>query len=337
MEETESSSHQVDTSNMHEFYQRYPSEYHWTKYHPLEQVLGHLSKPIQTRRQLDTNPEMCMFTLIVSTTELKNIKEAMNDIGLKWLWKNKKDKENNFIHNKARLVSKGYRQEEGIDFKEPFAPVARLEAIRIFIAYDAHKSFTIYHMDIKMAFLNGPLKEEVYVSQPDGLVDPDYPEEVYRLKKALYGLKQALRAWYGELSKLLVHQSPRDIFINQSKYALEILKKHGTNKYDSIGTPMATSPKLDADLNGCLDTCKSTSGGIHFLRDKLVSWSSKKQDCTAMSTAKAEYVSLSASCAQLADMFTKAISKERFKYLVGRHGMKCLTPEELEVPANESA
>ncbi|GJS65484.1 retrovirus-related pol polyprotein from transposon TNT 1-94 [Tanacetum coccineum] len=105
--------------------------------------------------------------------------------------KNKKDEDQTVIRNKARLVVKGYAQEEGIDFEESFAPVARLEAVRIFVAYVAHKSFPIYQMDVKTAFLNGPLKEEVYVAQPDGFVDPDHPKKVYRLRKALYGLKQA--------------------------------------------------------------------------------------------------------------------------------------------------
>ncbi|GJR04801.1 retrovirus-related pol polyprotein from transposon TNT 1-94 [Tanacetum coccineum] len=95
-------------------------------------------------------------------------------------------------------------QEEGIDFEESFAPVARFEAVRIFIAYAAHKSFPIYQMDVKMAVLNGSLKEEVYVAQPDGFVDPDHPENVYRLRKALHGLKQAPKAWYDELLNFLM-------------------------------------------------------------------------------------------------------------------------------------
>ncbi|GJT72101.1 retrovirus-related pol polyprotein from transposon TNT 1-94 [Tanacetum coccineum] len=418
-------------------------------------VRGDPSKPVQTRRQLVTDPEMCMFALTVSTAEPKNIKEAMADsawieamqeelhqfdrlqfwelvdkpfgknvIKLKWLWKNKKDEDQT--------------------------------AVRIFVAYAAHKSFPIYQMDVKTTFLNGPLKEEVYVAQPYGFVDPGHPEKVYHLRKALYGLKQAPRAWYNELSKFLIskgftkgiidptlfkikygqdillvqiyvddiifgstnpkfskrfeklmhsrfemslmgemkfflglqiHQSPRGIFINQAKYTLEILKKHGMEKGQSIGTPMATKPKLDADLSGepvdqtdyrskigslmyltssrpdivqavcycaryqarptekhlkevkrifrylrgtinmglwypkgsgfeltafsdadhagCVDTRKSTSGGIQFLGDKLVSWMSKKQDCTAMSSAEAEYVALSASCAQVMWMRTQ--------------------------------
>ncbi|GKC21233.1 retrovirus-related pol polyprotein from transposon TNT 1-94, partial [Tanacetum coccineum] len=101
-------------------------------------------------------------------------------------------------------MSKGYAQEEGINFEESFAPVARLEAVRIFVAYAVHKSFPIYQMDVKAAFLSGPLKEEVYVAQPDGFVDPDHPEKVCLLRKALYGLKQAPRAWYDELSNFLI-------------------------------------------------------------------------------------------------------------------------------------
>ncbi|GJY26754.1 retrovirus-related pol polyprotein from transposon TNT 1-94 [Tanacetum coccineum] len=110
------------------------------------------------------------------------------------LWKNKKDEDNTVICNKARLVAKGYAQEKGIDFEESFAPVARLEAVQIFVAYTTHKSIPIYQMDVKTAFLNGPLKEEVYVAQRDGFVDPDHPEKVYHVRKALYGLKQAPRA-----------------------------------------------------------------------------------------------------------------------------------------------
>nr|GEU46692.1 Gag-Pol polyprotein [Tanacetum cinerariifolium] len=160
-------------------------------------------------------------------------------IKLKWLWKNKKDEDQTVIYNKARLVAKGYAQEE------------------------AHKSFPIYQMDVKTAFLNGPLKEEVYVAKPNGFVDPDHPEKVYRLMKALYGLKQAPRAWYDELSNFLT--------------------SNGFTK--------------DADHAGCIDSRKSTSGGIQFLGDKLVSWMSKKQNCTTMSSAEAKYMTLSASYA----------------------------------------
>ncbi|GJR20175.1 retrovirus-related pol polyprotein from transposon TNT 1-94 [Tanacetum coccineum] len=159
------------------FNQPQDSEYRWTKDHPLTQVRGNPSKPVQTK-----------------TTTCNRIPEMWNSVDkpfgknvikLKWLWKNKKDEDQTVIRNKARLVAKGYAQEEGIDFEESFAPVARLEAVRIFVAYVAHKSFPIYQMDVKTAFLNGPLKEEVYVAQPDGFIDPDHPDKVYRLRKAL--------------------------------------------------------------------------------------------------------------------------------------------------------
>ncbi|GKB30021.1 retrovirus-related pol polyprotein from transposon TNT 1-94, partial [Tanacetum coccineum] len=150
---------------------------------------------------------------------------------------NKKDEDQTVIHNKARLVAKGYAQEEGIDFEESFDPVARLEAVWIFVTYVAHKSFLIYQMDVKTAFLNGPLKEVVYVAQPDGFVDHDHPE-------------------------------------NQDS-----------------GFKLAAFS--DADHAGCIDTRKSTSRGIQFLGGKLVSWMSKKQDCTAMSSTEAEYMALS--------------------------------------------
>nr|GEX64511.1 hypothetical protein [Tanacetum cinerariifolium] len=202
------------------------------------------SRPVQTRRQLTTDPEICMYALTVSTTEPKNIKEAMaNSAWIKAMQEElhqferlQKDEDQTVIRNKARLVAKGYAQEE------------------------AHKSFPIYQMDMKTAFLNGPLKEKVYVAQPDGFVDPDHPENVYRLRKALYGLKQAPKVWYDKLSKFLTskgftkglqfHQSPSGIFINQAKYTLEILHKHDMDKGQSIGITMATKPKLDAELSG---------------------------------------------------------------------------------------
>nr|GEV67450.1 retrovirus-related Pol polyprotein from transposon TNT 1-94 [Tanacetum cinerariifolium] len=125
-------------------------------------------------------------------------------IALKWIYKVKLDEYGNVLKNEARLVAKGYSQEEGIDFEESFTLVARLEAIRIFIANAASKNMAFYQMDVKTAFLNGELKEEVYVSQPKGFVDPDHPHHVYRLKKALYSLKQAPRVWYDTLSKFLL-------------------------------------------------------------------------------------------------------------------------------------
>ncbi|GJY72861.1 retrovirus-related pol polyprotein from transposon TNT 1-94 [Tanacetum coccineum] len=194
----ESSSRNIDNTDVHSF-QPQSHDYRWTRDHPLEQVRGNPTMPVQTRRQLATDPEMCMFALTVSIVEPKNIKEAMADSA--WI-EAMQDELHQFDRLKVwELVEKPFGQddykanEEGVDFEESFAPVARLEAVRIFVAYAAHKSFPIYQMDVKTAFLNGPLKEEVYVAQPEGFVDPDHPEKVYLLRKALYGLKQAPRAW----------------------------------------------------------------------------------------------------------------------------------------------
>ncbi|GJU93539.1 retrovirus-related pol polyprotein from transposon TNT 1-94 [Tanacetum coccineum] len=225
---------------------------------------------------------MCMFALAVSTAKLTNIKETMADHT--WI-KTMQEELHQFDRLKARLVAKGYPQEKGIDFKESFAPVARLKAVWIFVAYAAHKSFPIYHMDVKTTFLNDPLKEEVYVAHPDGFVNPDHLEKVYRIRKALYGLKQAPRAW------TLNSPIPMRYLYQLGQY----LKDSG----------FELTAFLDVDHAGCLDTCKSTSGGIQFLGKKLVSWMLKKHDCTAMSTAEAEYVALSASCAQVMWMRTQ--------------------------------
>nr|GEX30985.1 Gag-Pol polyprotein [Tanacetum cinerariifolium] len=234
--------------------------------------------------------------------------------------------ENTIIRNKSRLVAKGYAQKEGVDFEESFAPVARLEAVRLFIAYAAHKSFTIYQMDIKTVFLYSPLNEEVYVNQPDGFVDPYHPNKVYRLKKALYELKQAPRAC--KIGALMYLTASRPDIMHATcyyaRYHAQPTKKHLTavkqifrylkdTIHMGLWYPKVTSFEIIAfsysDHAGCLDSCKSTSGGIKFLGgDKLVSWSSKKQDCTSMSFAEAEYVSLSACCAQVLWMRTQLIN-----------------------------
>nr|GFB46966.1 Gag-Pol polyprotein [Tanacetum cinerariifolium] len=207
-------------------------------------------------------------------------------------------------------------------------PVARLEAVRLFIAYAAHKSFTVYQMDIKTEFLYGPLREEVYVNQLDGFVDPYHPDKVYRLKKELYGLKQALKVCVG--TPMATKHLDADLSgtpVDQTKYqsmvgALMYLTKsrpdivHATCYYTRYQAK-PTEKHLTA-VKRIFGTLKIPftwdSGG-----DKLVSWSSKKQDCTSMSSAEADLI------------------EERFKYLVKRLCMRCLTPEELEVLANESA
>nr|GEW62833.1 copia protein [Tanacetum cinerariifolium] len=259
-------------------------------------------------------------------------------------------------------------------------------------------------MDVKTAFLNGNLREKVYVSQPDGFVDPDNPNHVYKLKKSLYGLKEAPCA---------------GVFINQSKYALESLKKYGFESCDPVDTPMVEKSKLDedkegkavdpshyrdADHAGCQDTRRSTSGSLQFLGDRLISWSSKSQKSAAISSMKSKYIALSGCCAQilwmrsqltdyglgfnkipmyydnksdiavcynnvqhsrskhidiryhfikehvenglielyfvnteyqLADLFTKALGRERIKFLINKLGMRSFTPETLKQLTDE--
>nr|GEV44031.1 hypothetical protein [Tanacetum cinerariifolium] len=516
-ERGETSSRHVDSLNMHTFYQHHPSEHRWTKDHSLEQVIGNPSQSVRTRRHLESDGEMCMFALTMKVWELVDRPLCKNVINIKWLRKNKRDEENTIIRNKSHFVARGYAQKEGVDFEESFSPVAWLEVVRLFITYAAHKSFTIYQMDVKTAFLYDHLKEEVYVNQLDGFVNPYHPDKVYRLKKALYGLKQAPRAWYDELSNFLIykgfskgsidptlfitkhrgdillvqiyvddiifcftnlnlskrfeklmhskfemsmmgelkfflgiqiHQSSRGIFINQAKYAQEILIKHGMTSCDSVGTPMATK-HLDTDLTGTpIEQMKyhSMVGALMYLTasrpdimhatcycaryqvkptEKHLTavkrifrylkntihmglWYSKDNGFELIAfqiwitrvvliLARAHSVVLSACCTQvlwmrtqltnygfhfdqipmycdskaaiaiscnpdvkyhfikekvekgivelffvgteyqLADLFTKALPIERFKYLVRRLGMRCLTLDELEVLANEPA
>ncbi|GKD21211.1 retrovirus-related pol polyprotein from transposon TNT 1-94 [Tanacetum coccineum] len=202
------------------------------------------------------------------------------------------------------MVARGYRQEEEINFEESFAPVARLDAIRIFLAYAAHMNMIVYQMDVKTTFLNGILREEVYVSQPDGLVDQDNPNHVYKLKNALYGLKQAPRT------------CPRGIFINQSKYALESLKKYRMESCDpAVDTPMVEKSKLDEDTQG------KAVDPTHYSGMTLIMWVAKILDevhlevcnywekgllaghqmkkSVAISSTEAEYIALSSCCAQV--------------------------------------
>nr|GEV50025.1 hypothetical protein [Tanacetum cinerariifolium] len=159
----------VDPSNMHTFYQSYPHDYQWTKDHPLEQVIREPSRLVLTRNQLKTDGDMCIYSLTVSIIELKSVKKALTNPA--WIESMQEelhqfirldhDEENTVIRNMTRLVVRGYRQEEGIDFEESFALVARMKAIKIFLAYTAHKGFIVYQMDVKTAFLHSSLKEDV--------------------------------------------------------------------------------------------------------------------------------------------------------------------------------
>nr|GEX98903.1 hypothetical protein [Tanacetum cinerariifolium] len=196
-----SSQQNVDPSTMHTFYQPYPHEFQWTKDHPLEQ---HVKEAMIDPAWINSMQEELLQFKRLDVWVLVPAPDKISPLTLKWLFKNKHDEEQTIIRNKSHLVMRGYRQEEGIDFKESFTLVARMEAIRIFLAYAAHKSFTVFQMDMKTAFLHGSLKEDVYVCQPEGFIDADHPSHVYKLKKALYGLKQAPRAWYDELSKFIL-------------------------------------------------------------------------------------------------------------------------------------
>ncbi|GJX12945.1 retrovirus-related pol polyprotein from transposon TNT 1-94 [Tanacetum coccineum] len=398
-----------------------------------------------TRQRLHTDSEVCMYALTVNNIKPKNIKEAMIDhswiesmqdelnqferlqvwelvprpegknvIALKWLWKNKCDVENIVVWNKIRLVAKGYKHEEGIDFEESFAIVARLEAVRMFIAYAAHKNITIFQMDVKTAFLNGPLKEEVDKHGLDECVSMSTPMVTERLDVDLQGTPTYQTTYCHMIGGLmyLTASHPGITFATfvcaryQARPTVKHLKevkrifRYLRQSYN-IGlwylkdSGFELIAYLDANQAGCKDDCKSTSGGLQLLGGKLVSWSSKKQDCTAMSNAEAEYVSLSACCTQviwmrtqlldygykynripmycnsksaiaiscnpvqhsktkhidiwyhfikehvekgtveiyfvgteyqLVDLFTKALLKERFEYLVYRIGMRCMTP-----------
>nr|GEX25419.1 hypothetical protein [Tanacetum cinerariifolium] len=311
-------------------------------------------------------------------------------ITLKWIYKVKLDELGGILKNKARLVARGYRQEERIDFEESFAPVARLEAIRIFLAFAACMNMIVYQMDVKTTFLNGILREEVYVSQPDGFVDQDNLNHVCKLKKALYGLKQAPRVWYNLLSKfllsqefsngtidpilfirrqgkdiLLISQSPRGIFLNQSKYALESLKNYGMESSDPVDTPMVEKSKLDEDPQGKAVDPTHYRGMV----DTLMYLTASRPDLTFAVCMCARAIALCCNNVQhsrskhidikfhfikeqvengvvelyfinteyqLANIFTKALCKERIEFLINKLGMRSFTPETLQLLADEA-
>ena len=234
-ENTENSDSATDESNINQPDKR-PS-IRIQKMHPKELIIGDPNRGVTTRsREIEIVSNSCF----VSKIEPKNVKEALTDefwinamqeeleqfkrnevwelvprpegtnvIGTKWIFKNKTNEEGVITRNKARLVAQGYTQIEGVDFDETFAPVARLESIRLLLGVACILKFKLYQMDVKSAFLNGYLNEEAYVEQPKGFVDPTHPDHVYRLKKALYGLKQAPRAWYERLTEFLTQQGYR--------------------------------------------------------------------------------------------------------------------------------
>nr|GEZ17023.1 hypothetical protein [Tanacetum cinerariifolium] len=316
------SSQYVDPSNMHTFYQPYLHEFQWTKDHPLKQVIGEPSRPVLTRNQLRSDGDMCMYALTVSTMEPKNVQEAMTypawiesmqeeilqfkrldvwvlvhaldnitPLNLKWLFKNKHDKENKVIRNKTRLVVRGYNQEEGIDFEESFAPVARMKAIRIFLPYDVHKPFTVFQMDIKTAwrFDDDILMVQVYVD--DIIFGSTHPRPDIVHTTCLCARYQAKPT----------EKHPKEV----KRIFCYLWGTVNTSLWYTKDSGFELTRFSDANYARCKDTFKSPFGGAQFLGEKLVSWSSKKQNCTTLSTAEAEYASLSAYCAQVLWMRTQ--------------------------------
>lgn len=457
--------------------QQLPRDWKYAAGHPREQILGDPGDRVRTRSSFR---HACQAAF-VSTVEPLDTDEALQDaawvsamqeelvqfernqvwelvprpenypvVGCKWVFRNKHDEHGKIVRNKARLVAKGYSQVEGIDFHETFAPVARIEAVRLLMAYACAKNITLCQMDVKSAFLNGILDELVFVEQPPGFESHEHPQHVFKLKKALYGLKQAPRAWYSRLSSYLldhgfkrgtidktlfiknsssdillaqvyvddiifgatnqslsdefsrlmstefemslvgelrlflglqVKQTSNGVFICQTQYIKDLLKKYGLENCKPANTPMGTNCRLektdssdevdqtlyrgmigsllyltasrpdiafsvgvcaryqacpreshlkcvkrifkylhgtrdlglfyprnssldlvgycDADYAGCkMDRC-STSGLCHFLGSSLISWSSKKQMCVALSTAESEYIAAGSCCTQL--------------------------------------
>nr|GEX98843.1 hypothetical protein [Tanacetum cinerariifolium] len=393
----------------------------------LTNIIGQLSRPISTWLQLHEQALFCYYDAFLTSMEPKTYKEALT--------------QSYWIEAMQEELNK-FKRLEGIEFEESFAPVARLEAIRIFLAYAAHKNMVVYQMDVKTTFLNGNLREEVYVSQPDGFVDQDNPNHVYKLKKALYGLKQVLRAWYDMLSSFLlshdffkgsldptlfirrngndlllvqiyvdniifaastlelcdlfanlmcskfkmsmigkisfflglqISQSPRGIFVNQSKYALESLKKYGFKFCDPVDTPMVEKSKLKEDREGkavdpshycgmigtllylttsrpdlqfliCMCAwyqARPTENHVHavkrifrYLRGTVNRglWYPKDSSVALIAFADADH----AGCQdtrrkyQLADLFTKALGRDRIDFLINKLGMQSFTPETLK-------
>ncbi|GJT18097.1 putative ribonuclease H-like domain-containing protein [Tanacetum coccineum] len=218
---------EADIGNMETDIQVSPTPtFRINKDHPKNQIIGPIDTPVQTRHKAKnvaeqsfiatihqkTNPDLLQLSMqeellqfkIQNVWVLVECPKGVRPIGTKWVLKNKKDERGIVVKNKARLVAQGHTQEEGIDYEEVFAPVARIEAIRLFLAYASYMGFTVYQMDVKSAFLYGTIDEEVYVKQPPGFEDPEFPDRVYKVEKAMYGLHQAPRAWYGTLSKYLL-------------------------------------------------------------------------------------------------------------------------------------
>ncbi|GJZ48005.1 retrovirus-related pol polyprotein from transposon TNT 1-94 [Tanacetum coccineum] len=366
----------------------------WTKDRPLENVIGELERPVSTRLQLHEQALFCYYDAFLTSVKLKNYKDALTQacwieamqeelheferlevwelvprpdkvmvITLKWIYKVKLDEMGGILKNKARLVARGYRQEEGIDFEESFALVARLDAIRIFLAYAAHMNMIVYQMDVKTAFLNGILREEVYVSQPDGFVDQDNLNHVYKLKKALYGLKQAPRAWYDLLSKFLLSQEfskgtvDPTLFIRRQGKDILLVQIYVDDIIFASTTPeLSNRPDLTFVVCMCARYQeKPTEKHLHavkrifkYLRGTINwgLWYPKDSSISLTAYADADHAEQVENGVvelyfvnteyQLADIFTKALCRERIEFLINKLGMRSFTPETLKQLADEA-
>ncbi|GJX09415.1 retrovirus-related pol polyprotein from transposon TNT 1-94 [Tanacetum coccineum] len=377
----------------------------WTKDHPLDNIIGELERPVSIRLRLH---EQALFSMQEELNEFKRLEvwelvprpDKVMVITLKWIYKVKLDELGGILKNKVRLVACGYRQEEKIYFEESFALVARFDAIRIFLAFAAHMNMIVYQMDVKTAFLNAILREEVYVSQPYGFVDQDNPNHVYKLKKVLYGLKQAPRAWYDLLSKFLLSQE----FSKGTMDPILFIRRQGKDILlvqiyvddiifaDPVDTPMVEKSKLgedpqekaidpthyrrmvgtlmyltatyaDADHAGCQDTRRSTSGSMKLLGDRLLTdyglgfnkipmyYDNKSVIalcCNNVQHSRSKHIDIRFQFIkeqvenivvelylvnteyQLADIFTKSLSRERIEFLFNKLGMRSFTPETLK-------
>ncbi|GJX93076.1 putative ribonuclease H-like domain-containing protein [Tanacetum coccineum] len=203
------------------------------KDHPKGQILGDPTSAVQTRGKIQkaSSAQQALFKL-QQVWILMDLPFGKKAIGTKWVFRNKRDERSIVVKNKARLVAQGHRQEEGIDYDEVFAPIARIEAIRLFLAFASYMGFLVYQMDVKSAFLYGTIEEEVYVHQPPGFVDPAHPNKVYKVVKALYGLHQAPRAWYETLSSFLLENGfRREVYVDDPLVSLvrESMKEKSTD------------------------------------------------------------------------------------------------------------
>nr|GEX55588.1 hypothetical protein [Tanacetum cinerariifolium] len=289
------------------------------KDHSLDHVIG----DVQSGRTQEGNPSSKRSNLDRSYSRRASaIQTTIGlDIGRFTLWKKghgnkinlqkQEDKRCIVVRNKARLVAQGYTQEEGIDYDEVFALVARIEAIRLFLAYASFKDFVVYQIDVKSAFLYGKIKEEVYVCQPLGFEDPEFSDIVYKVEKVLYGLHQAPRAWYETLSTYLLD--------NRFHRGLWYPKD----------SPFDLEAYTDSDYDGVSLDRKFTTGGCQFYKSRLISWQCKKQTIVVNSTTEAEDSNEKKLIQMIkihtdqnvADLLTKVFDVGRFQYLVASIGM----------------